>query len=89
MGHYNGGNGKNSGNDGNTTTSPPPTPETPDMSGSTPAAVPAVHVSITHMPACSHSMVPHFDGTALNLRLYFDKVESLSTDASLNEEGKI
>jgi hypothetical protein len=34
-------------------------------------------------------MAPCFDGTALNLRLYFDEVESLSTDAGLNEEGKI
>jgi hypothetical protein len=34
-------------------------------------------------------MVPHFDGNALNLRLYFDEIDSLSTDAGLNEEGKI
>jgi hypothetical protein len=33
--------------------------------------------------------VPYFDGNALNLWLYFDKVESLSTDTSLNKEGKI
>jgi hypothetical protein len=57
------------------------------MSGIT--AAPAVHVSITCMPARGHSMVPRFDGNTLNLRLYFDKVESLSIDASLNEEGKI
>jgi hypothetical protein len=41
------------------------------------------------MPACSHSTAPCFDGNALNLHLYFDEVESLSTDAGLNEEGKI
>jgi hypothetical protein len=34
-------------------------------------------------------MAPHFDGNALNLHLYFDEVDSLSTDAGLNEEGKI
>jgi hypothetical protein len=59
------------------------------MSGSTAAAAPAVHVSITHMPAHGHSTAPHFDGNALNLCLYFDEVESLSIDAGLNEEGKI
>jgi hypothetical protein len=59
------------------------------MSGSAPAAVPAVHVSVTHMPARGHSTAPRFDGNALNLRLYFDEVESLSTDTGLNEEGKI
>jgi hypothetical protein len=52
------------------------------------ATAPAVHVSVTHMPTCSHSTVPCFDGNALNLHLYFDKVESLSTDAGLKEEGK-
>jgi hypothetical protein len=41
------------------------------------------------MPARGHSTAPHFDGNALNLCLYFDEVESLSTDAGLNEEGKI
>jgi hypothetical protein len=59
------------------------------MSGSTPATVPAIHVSVTHMPACGHSTVPRFDGNALHLCLYFDEVESLSIDAGLNEEGKI
>jgi hypothetical protein len=59
----------------------------PNMSGI--AATPAVHVSITCMPARGHSTVPHFDGNALNLRLYFDEVESLSIDAGLNEEGKV
>jgi hypothetical protein len=59
------------------------------MSGSTPATVPTVHVSITHMPACGHSTAPCFDGSALNLRLYVDEVESLSTDAGLNKEGQI
>jgi hypothetical protein len=59
------------------------------MSGSVPAAIPTVHVSITHMPARGHSTAPHFDGNALNLCLYFDEVDSLSTDAGLNEEGKI
>jgi hypothetical protein len=49
----------------------------------------ATHVSVTRMPACGHSTVPRFDGNALNLRLYFDEVESLSIDAGLNEEGKI
>jgi hypothetical protein len=34
-------------------------------------------------------MVPHFDGNALNLRLYYDEVESLSIDTGLNEEGQI
>jgi hypothetical protein len=34
-------------------------------------------------------MVLRFDGNALNLCLYFDEIESLSTDAGLNEEGKI
>jgi hypothetical protein len=53
------------------------------------AAAPAVHVSVTRMPACGHSTAPHFDGNALNLRLYFDEVESLCIDTSLNEEGKI
>jgi hypothetical protein len=53
------------------------------------AAAPAVHISITRMPAHSHSTAPCFDGNALNLRLYFDEVESLSIDASLNEEGKV
>jgi hypothetical protein len=41
------------------------------------------------MPARGHSTAPHFDGNALNLHLYFDEVDSLSTDAGLNEEGKI
>jgi hypothetical protein len=41
------------------------------------------------MPACGHSTAPRFDGNALNLCLYFDKVESLSIDPGLNEEGKI
>jgi hypothetical protein len=41
------------------------------------------------MPACGHSTAPRFDGNALNLRLYFDEVESLSINASLNKEGKI
>jgi hypothetical protein len=59
------------------------------MSGSAPAAIPAVHVSVTHMPAHGHSTAPRFDGNALNLRLYFNEVESLSTNASLNKEGKI
>jgi hypothetical protein len=53
------------------------------------AATPAVHVSITRMPARGHSIAPHFDGNALNLRLYFEEVELLSIDAGLNEEGKI
>jgi hypothetical protein len=53
------------------------------------ATAPAVHVSVIHMPACGHSTAPRFDGNALNLRLYFDEVESLSIDAGLNEEGKI
>jgi hypothetical protein len=53
------------------------------MSGT--AATPAVHVSVTHMPARGHSMVPRFDGNALNLCLYFDEVESLSIDAGLNK----
>jgi hypothetical protein len=53
------------------------------------AAAPAVHVSVTRMPARGHSTVPRFDSNALNLRLYFDEVESLSIDASLNKEGKI
>jgi hypothetical protein len=34
-------------------------------------------------------MAPHFDSNALNLCLYFDEVESLSIDASLNKEGKV
>jgi hypothetical protein len=59
------------------------------MYGSTAAAVPAVYVSVTRMPARGHSTAPHFDSNALNLRLYFDEVESLSIDAGLNEEGKI
>jgi hypothetical protein len=53
------------------------------------AAAPAVHVSVTRMPAHGHSTAPCFDGNTLNLCLYFDKVDSLSTDAGLNEEGKI
>jgi hypothetical protein len=53
------------------------------------ATAPAIHVSVTHMPACGHSTAPRFDGNALNLCLYFDEVESLSIDAGLNEEGKI
>jgi hypothetical protein len=59
------------------------------MSGSTAAAAPAFHVSITRMPARSHSTAPHSDGNALDLRLYFDEVESLSIDAGLNEEWKV
>jgi hypothetical protein len=59
------------------------------MSGSTPTAIPAVHVSITCMPTCGHSTAPRFDRNALNLHLYFDEIGSLSTDAGLNEEGKI
>jgi hypothetical protein len=55
------------------------------MSGT--AAAPAAYISVTHMPACGHSMVPCFN--ALNLHLYFDEVESLSIDTSLNKEGKI
>jgi hypothetical protein len=58
------------------------------MSGIATAA-PAVHVSVTRMPTHGHSTAPRFDGNALNLRLYFDEVESLSIDASLNEEGKV
>jgi hypothetical protein len=69
------------------TTSPPSTPQTPNMSGT--AATPAVHVAVTRMPAHGHSTVPHFNGNALNLHLYFDEVESLFIDASLNEEGKV
>jgi hypothetical protein len=57
------------------------------MSGITTA--PAVHVSVTCMPACGHSTAPCFDSNALNLHLYFDEVVSLSIDASLNEEGKV
>jgi hypothetical protein len=53
------------------------------------AAAPAVHISITCMPACGHSTAPRFDGNALNLHLYFDEVESLSIDAGLNKEGKV
>jgi hypothetical protein len=53
------------------------------------AAAPAVHVSVTRMPARGHSMAPHLDSNALNLHLYFDEVESLSIDAGLNEEGKV
>jgi hypothetical protein len=45
------------------TTSLPSTPQTPNMSGIT--AAPAVHVSVTHIPARGHSTVPHFDGNAL------------------------
>jgi hypothetical protein len=41
------------------------------------------------MPTHGHSTLPRFDGNALNLHLYFDEVESLSIDASLNEEGKV
>jgi hypothetical protein len=41
------------------------------------------------MPARGHPTAPRFDGNALDLRLYFDEVESLSIDASLNEEGKV
>jgi hypothetical protein len=58
------------------------------MSGIATAA-PAVHISITCMPTRGHSTAPRFDGNALNLRLYFDKVESLSINASLNKEGKV
>jgi hypothetical protein len=54
------------------------------MSGSTAAAIPTVHVSVTCMPARSHSTAPGFDGNALNLCLYFDEVESLSIDAGDN-----
>jgi hypothetical protein len=50
---------------------------------------PAIHISITRMPARGHSTAPHFDGNALNLRLYFDEVELLSIDAGLKEEGKV
>jgi hypothetical protein len=53
------------------------------------AAAAATHVSVTRMPARSHSTAPRFDGNTLNLRLYFDEVESLSIDAGLNKEGKI
>jgi hypothetical protein len=69
------------------TTSPPSTPQTPSMSGT--ATAPAIHVSVTCMPACGHSTVPHVDSNALNLHLYFDEVESLSIDTGLNKEGKI
>jgi hypothetical protein len=53
------------------------------------ATAPAVHVSVTRMPARSHSTAPRFDANALNLHLYFDEVKSLATDTGLNEEGKI
>jgi hypothetical protein len=53
------------------------------------AAIPAIHVSTAHIFACGHSMVPHFNSNALNLCLYFDEVEALSTNAGLNYEGKI
>jgi hypothetical protein len=58
------------------------------MSGAVAAAAP-IHVPTAHMPACGHSMAPRFDGNALNLCLYFDKVEVLSSDTGLNDEGKI
>jgi hypothetical protein len=61
--------------------------QTPNMSRI--ATAPAVHVTITRMPTHGHSTVPHFDGNALNLCLHFDKVESLSIDTGLYEEGKI
>jgi hypothetical protein len=57
------------------------------MSGTT-AAIPTIHVSTICMPAHSHSTAPCFDGNALNLCLYFDEVEALSTDAGLNDKGK-
>jgi hypothetical protein len=42
------------------------------------------------MPTHSHSTVPHFNGNTVNLYLYFDdEVEALSTDTSLNDQGKI
>jgi hypothetical protein len=41
------------------------------------------------MPTRGHSTAPYFDGNALNLRLYFDEVESLSINTGLNKEGKI
>jgi hypothetical protein len=69
------------------TTSPLSTPQTPNMSGIT--AAPAIHVSITRMPARGHSTAPRFDSNGLNLCLYFDEVESLSIDAGLNKEGKV
>jgi hypothetical protein len=53
------------------------------------ATAPAVHISVTCMPACGHSTAPCFDGNAFNLCLYFDEVESLSIDAGLNKEGKV
>jgi hypothetical protein len=53
------------------------------------AATPAVHVSVTCMPTCGHSMAPRFDGNTLNLCLYFDEVESLSINVGLNKKGKI
>jgi hypothetical protein len=52
------------------------------------ATAPAIHVAVTCMPTCGHSMAPRFDGN-VNLHLYFDEVESLSINANLNEEGKI
>jgi hypothetical protein len=58
------------------------------MSG-TATAIPTIHVSSTCMPACGHSTVPCFNSNALNLHLYFDKVEAPSTDTSSNDEGKI
>jgi hypothetical protein len=58
------------------------------MSGAVAAAAP-VHVPTAHMPAHSHSIAPCLDGNALNLCLYFNEVEALSSDASLNDEGKI
>jgi hypothetical protein len=54
----------------------------------TTAAAPTIHVSTTHMLTHGHSM-SHFNGNTLNLHLYFDKVEALSTNTSLNNKGKI
>jgi hypothetical protein len=50
---------------------------------------PAVHISVTHMPARGHSTAPHFDSNTLNLHSYFDEVESQSINAGLNKEGKV
>jgi len=41
------------------------------------------------MPACGHSTAPTFDGDTLTLIHFFNEVNTLATEAGLNDQAKI
>ena len=41
------------------------------------------------MPACRRGMAPVFDGDPLNLRQFFDEIDSLATGMNLRDSEKI